>query len=112
MRMGFGPTRPDRCPKIMAARTSATDERVIARLRRNRHDEIRVAVSRVHTIDLVDVRIFIERSPGRWWPTTKGVNLRAHDLTRLIEALQAALEAAPTVRANAIAERPPQWWQR
>jgi hypothetical protein len=67
----------------------------IATVEKNRAEDVRVALVEYNGHDLVDVRIFasIEGAEERQ-PTRKGVSLAIRQLPALLEALQAAREAA------------------
>lgn len=65
---------------------------VIARLRKNAQEQIRVALDTYRDVRLVDLRVTVELSQvsGVQSPTKKGLSLRVEMLPELIAALQQA----------------------
>lgn len=76
----------------------------IATVGKNRSEDVRVALTEFNGHDLVDVRIFADiEGAGERQPTRKGVSLKVGQLPALLEALEAAREAA--VRRGLLPDR-------
>ena len=68
---------------------------LIATLTKNRTEDVRVALTEFNGLDLIDVRIFVDRGDAEErQPTRKGVSLQVCQLPALLDALEAAREAA------------------
>ena len=62
---------------------------VVATVRKNAAEEIRVALTEYQGKRLCDIRVFTEyRSTGEIGPTKKGLSVRIEQLPELIKALQ------------------------
>ena len=70
------------------------DRKVIAVVRKNKTDEIRVAFTTYEGMNLLDVRVFSAFDGGDARPTKKGIAVRIEKLPALIDALQTALNEA------------------
>jgi hypothetical protein len=72
-----------------------SDPLVIATVRKNGSEEVRVALDNFRDIDLLDIRVYAEFSAGGERKATKrGVSVRVDRLPALIDALLAAAEEA------------------
>ena len=76
----------------LGANQSKSGPVVIATLRKNARESLRVALGRFQGVDLIDIRVTVDltASSGIQTPTKKGVSLRVGMLPDLIEALQKA----------------------
>jgi hypothetical protein len=65
---------------------------IVARLTKNRREQLRIALDRYQGIDLIDLRVTVNltETSSVQTPTKKGLSLQIGQLPGLIEALQAA----------------------
>lgn len=73
--------------------------KLIGRLPKNAREEIRIELTEWRGAELAAVRIYFENELGEWIPTKKGVTFRRSQLADIIDALQAALNAAEAADA-------------
>ncbi|ODN69230.1 PC4/YdbC family ssDNA-binding protein [Methylobrevis pamukkalensis] len=67
---------------------------LVAKVRKNGHEDIVVRLDTYHGVDCCDVRVFADYDgTGERRPTRKGVAFRVDVIPALIEALHAAAEA-------------------
>lgn len=71
-----------------------TERDVIAVVKKNKNDEIRIAFTTYEEMNLVDCRVFTAFDGGEPRPTKKGVTVRIEKLPALVSALQDALAEA------------------
>ncbi len=90
------PTRSNTGPIAEQYPQPAHGPRVIATLRKNARERLRIAIDRYQGVDLIDLRVTVDLtvSSGIQIPTKKGVSLRVGMLPALIAALQEAAAVA------------------
>ena len=91
-----------------------TDATIIATIRKNAAEEIRVSLTTFKEHELVDLRVYADMDgKSERQPTRKGISCHVSKISALIEALENA--QAEAVRRNLFSPKPdeprrPRWW--
>jgi hypothetical protein len=77
-----------------------SDDALVYRFAKNSREEVRASLTTFHGRRLADVRVYVADADDVDHPTRKGIAVRVEDLPKLLEAVQALIEAEHAERTE------------